>query len=1471
VAAVLTNDVVGVSASPASSVVVRRDKSDVRNLSGGVETFVPARLLLGVVPHALLDEFLFWQDEASEPRSLVPNGVADDDNGGETNASRGYRRLRGYPVSEKTEYIIIVEFKAIGSWEEELSEAISFDEDPAMTAAAAAAAGTAEDGGSSSSGSGSFAKQERIEATGLPGRSVRILRRPKAMVLKEFEASAKLATELESLGLLRPPKKNNGKRKRGGGKKDDPIADLLDGSSSAARAARGSKGRGKGGGGKGGGKGGKSEKPAFSVGESVEFDTDGSGGRWVKSEVLKVWPNGQFFDLEPSEPWVGRQTRVPPLFLRKPGQQSNEEGVGVWKFEGLTDSEDEDFRADFDGSNGGGFGDTPEDSDDSESDDEDEDEDEDGAKDDVAYGAITAEEKAEATRKKRAAKVERKRTLTFAQFDRLRYVLDAVGGDVTLATTVCRKLAAQGGGRGMRARRSRRNRAIAEGGGGAARTIRPFTDPFLLAAAVAREVSETDFLSDRVASLLEAREKERRRVGKAASEEEYELLNVLTAPRKSRLHSIAKSMARVETLSHVLAWTKKASVDDMHRPLNFPFLHASSTKNGKSTSGGLDDLVARSYEKGCEFRAMLGCPNVDLVELPRLKLAFSMRKDEVFNGRGGEDRLYSLDHSDLFITNDRHPAVNQMLQGIPHSLLLANLKGELQVLVPVLRPVRPVVKSQPFTTMLVMDRSSVRWNAALSSRYYMYPVHVSASFLLTKGLNAALYLMLLRFLHRDYDEVFRLTDSIATDTALNAEGAKIFEALSFTCTDCHPDAHACRLKISLVTIDSGSELPWDLTTEAAKHVVKLAQVAATCRLSLEEELQLLESGKHIVLDDKHADYDANSHTHYVIALVKNRLHSLRALQSALGAAGTIVGGGGGGGGGERGGAFEEDGSWVSVSPPLSPSPTLAIAASAAGDEATNGNDVGDGSGSGSGSGGPKLGEALVFHPPREVGSAWPFHMDNSVLGEEYASAMEIESGAAWRALLATGSVTLPLLFDGPFARFVALRNFRAAHPDFMPAPKAPKHDVEDERKGGEQGAEGGSEDEASVATGATIEDVIATPEGVIGWANKEQESSSSSLVAISESDHPLRIDSSSSSNNNNSFTKNATVQYPGASPKGGYLNVVVFQVLWSDACLSAIPSIEELAPSYPAAKFCTVRADRVGLDEVSRENDVKQFPTVLVMRGEREVGRVVGHERCAVRLTQLLRQQITAEDMEFQAARRQQEIEDAGGAGEEEEEEEDLQWTWDPEYASDDIRTLQYGTVVAMVKQEEEDGEPLESVKWQVQKNRRSDDFEDLPQDVCLQLEKAYRSGRLFLDGNIMGMGEGESAVVTLTSQDKCSIEGDFIKGLECELASEPYNRYVCRRKGARHPVKGDEKYVSEAQKLADKWLAEHMKKEKEWRARKEELNKGKDIQGIRGTNALTEDTGTYKWTLKWGHEPGRAGGGDAIGLGELWTDNEVD
>ena len=102
--------------------------------------------------------------------------------------------------------------------------------------------------------------------------------------------------------------------------------------------------------------------------------------------------------------------------------------------------------------------------------------------------------------------------------------------------------------------------------------------------------------------------------------------------------------------------------------------------------------------------------------------------------------------------------------------------------------------------------------------------------------------MLLRFLHRDYNDVFRLADSVATDTNLNSEGQLLFNALGRCNDDRHPDAHACRLKISLVTIDSGSPAPWDLTIECARHVVKLDSVSSSCRLAPEEELQLLESG-----------------------------------------------------------------------------------------------------------------------------------------------------------------------------------------------------------------------------------------------------------------------------------------------------------------------------------------------------------------------------------------------------------------------------------------------------------------------------------------------------------------------------------------------------------------------------------------------------------------------------------------------------
>ena len=120
----------------------------------------------------------------------------------------------------------------------------------------------------------------------------------------------------------------------------------------------------------------------------------------------------------------------------------------------------------------------------------------------------------------------------------------------------------------------------------------------------------------------------------------------------------------------------------------------------------------------------------------------------------GKMRLFSMDHANLFLSND-FSAVSDLVAGIPHCVLLRNAgRGESHLLVPVLPPLRRRIFTQPFTTKLVIDRSDESWVQALSQRFFLYPVHVSSSFIVTKGLNSALYLLLLRLLHRDYQKAF---------------------------------------------------------------------------------------------------------------------------------------------------------------------------------------------------------------------------------------------------------------------------------------------------------------------------------------------------------------------------------------------------------------------------------------------------------------------------------------------------------------------------------------------------------------------------------------------------------------------------------------------------------------------------------------------------------------------------------------------
>ncbi len=94
-------------------------------------------------------------------------------------------------------------------------------------------------------------------------------------------------------------------------------------------------------------------------------------------------------------------------------------------------------------------------------------------------------------------------------------------------------------------------------------------------------------------------------------------------------------------------------------------------------------------------------------------------------------------------------------------------------------------------------------------------MHVSLSFLYSTTLASALYLLLLRYLARQYKAAIQLVDTVSSDTSLTDEESATLRFM--TCgkvsADDHPDAHALRLKISLVLLDSPISLPWDLSTE----------------------------------------------------------------------------------------------------------------------------------------------------------------------------------------------------------------------------------------------------------------------------------------------------------------------------------------------------------------------------------------------------------------------------------------------------------------------------------------------------------------------------------------------------------------------------------------------------------------------------------------------------------------------------------
>ncbi|CAE7601878.1 unnamed protein product, partial [Symbiodinium necroappetens] len=141
--------------------------------------------------------------------------------------------------------------------------------------------------------------------------------------------------------------------------------------------------------------------------------------------------------------------------------------------------------------------------------------------------------------------------------------------------------------------------------------------------------------------------------------------------------------------------------------------------------------------------------------------------------------------------------------------LLQTANAQFFALLPNIKVHRPHVSTDPFSTELVMERGNTDWWAAAKNKTFLYPIHASRSFLQTPTLASALYMMMLRWMHRDYRGVAGLVSAVGTDSKFEDDEMQIFRGLG-RITDPHPDSHANRLRVSLAIADANMELPWDL-------------------------------------------------------------------------------------------------------------------------------------------------------------------------------------------------------------------------------------------------------------------------------------------------------------------------------------------------------------------------------------------------------------------------------------------------------------------------------------------------------------------------------------------------------------------------------------------------------------------------------------------------------------------------------------
>ena len=119
--------------------------------------------------------------------------------------------------------------------------------------------------------------------------------------------------------------------------------------------------------------------------------------------------------------------------------------------------------------------------------------------------------------------------------------------------------------------------------------------------------------------------------------------------------------------------------------------------------------------------------------------------------------------------------------------------------------------------------------------------------------------MLLRLLSRDYIGAIKILATCQTDSQLSAETKWVLTQFNYSADDMHPNAHAVRLKLTLLVWETmGIGMPskekeelsrstdavkvaWDVPDDYMQYLKKISHVALECLLTKEEEQELVVS------------------------------------------------------------------------------------------------------------------------------------------------------------------------------------------------------------------------------------------------------------------------------------------------------------------------------------------------------------------------------------------------------------------------------------------------------------------------------------------------------------------------------------------------------------------------------------------------------------------------------------------------------